>query len=58
MSETAHNGTYVRLIRVFLVQAAILLLAFMFGSLDFGVSAELSLDVGLVLRQDVLRMGC
>jgi uncharacterized membrane protein YbhN (UPF0104 family) len=34
---------------LFLVQAAILLIAFMFGSLDFGVATDASLDVGLVL---------
>jgi uncharacterized membrane protein YbhN (UPF0104 family) len=33
----------------FLVQVAILLIAFMLGSLDFGISADFSLDVRLVL---------
>jgi uncharacterized membrane protein YbhN (UPF0104 family)/tRNA A-37 threonylcarbamoyl transferase component Bud32 len=36
-------------VSLFLVQAAILVIAFLFGSLDFGVSTDLNFDVGLVL---------
>jgi uncharacterized protein (TIRG00374 family) len=39
---------------LFLVQAVILLIAFMFGSLDFGVTTDVSIDVGLVLLIVVL----
>lgn len=36
-------------VSLFLVQAVILVIAFLFGSLDFGVSTDVNFDVGLVL---------